>query len=161
MWKQIIDFPDYEVSTEGEVRKTDYRNSKIPLLLKNILHKTTGRYVVNLYKNQKIKQCPVHQLVANTFIPKIDGKTEIDHIDRNRINNNVSNLRWATRSENSLNRSYFSRKDNKELHHIYYTSSGTYQVQIRILSKNICNQFFKTKEEAILYRNEFIKNNPK
>ena len=46
----------------------------------------------------------VHHVVANLFIPKIKGKWIIDHIDGNKHNNHVSNLRWVTSSENSLNR---------------------------------------------------------
>ena len=161
MWKQIIDFPNYEVSTDGQVRSTNYRNSKKPKILKNSLHPTTQRYVVGLYENGKITQYPVHRLVAVTFISKIDGKDEVDHIDRNKLNNNVLNLRWVSRSENSLNRDYFCFKGNEDLHHIYNTNSGTYHVQIKRLGQKAYNKTFKTKEDAILCRDEFIKNNPK
>lgn len=45
----------------------------------------------------------VHRLIAETFIPNPENKPCIDHIDRDRLNNNVSNLRWSTIKENNLN----------------------------------------------------------
>ena len=66
--------------TEGSINNTGYR--KIGYNYKNYL---------------------VHRLVAETFIPNPENKPCIDHIDRNRLNNNVSNLRWVTVKENNLN----------------------------------------------------------
>lgn len=46
------------------------------------------------------KTYSVHQLVALVFIPKIDGKNHVNHIDGNRSNNHVSNLEWVSNQEN-------------------------------------------------------------
>ena len=51
------------------------------------------------------KRYMVHRLVAETFLQNLEGKPQVDHKDRNRSNNCVENLRWATRSENRRNRS--------------------------------------------------------
>lgn len=51
----------------------------------------------------KCKTYYVHRLVAETFIPNPENKPAIDHIDRNRDNNDVSNLRWVTIKENAYN----------------------------------------------------------
>lgn len=45
----------------------------------------------------------VHRLVAEASLPRIESKVEVDHIDRDTSNNAVSNLRWASRSENTRN----------------------------------------------------------
>ena len=47
------------------------------------------------------KRFLVHRLVAEAFLRKKYGYNEIDHIDRNKKNNKVDNLRWSNRSENN------------------------------------------------------------
>ena len=46
----------------------------------------------------------VHRLVAETFLANDNNLPEVDHIDRNRLNNHLSNLRWVSRSDNLKNR---------------------------------------------------------
>jgi len=58
---------------------------------------------VNLQRDKQRKLLRVHRLVALAFLPTVEGKAFVDHIDRDKMNNNASNLRWATASENSRN----------------------------------------------------------
>ena len=78
--------------------------------------------MVQLYKNGQNKRITVHRLVAITYIPNPNNLPEIDHIDTDRQNNNVNNLRWCTRKENcnnplSLKHSGESRRGEK--HYLY------------------------------------------
>lgn len=93
----------YEISNKGRVRSlgrwvsfgNQMRYAK-PTILKPA--KTNGRYYkVGLRQFGCVKYYLVHRLVAMAFIPNPDDLPEIDHIDENIFNNEVSNLRWADR----------------------------------------------------------------
>jgi len=58
-----------------------------------------GYYTVKLCKSGKMKNYLVHRLVAETFIPNPNNKTNVSHIDGNKRNNKVSNLEWSGTSE--------------------------------------------------------------
>ena len=64
-----------------------------------------GYLRVSILINKKQINMRVHRIVALCYIPNPDNKPEVDHIKCKEItNNNVSNLRWATDSEQSINR---------------------------------------------------------
>lgn len=62
-----------------------------------------GYLKVQLVKDYKTKNHFIHRLVATAFIPNPLNLPTIDHIDTNKVNNNVSNLKWCTRKDNSNN----------------------------------------------------------
>ena len=88
----------YYISNHGKVKRI--RNGE----KKNVkLSIDKNGYLWFYLYNVKEKKY-IHRAVAELFIPKIKGKWIVDHINGDRKNNNVSNLRWVTSSENSLNR---------------------------------------------------------
>lgn len=56
--------------------------------------------IVNLCDKGSIKTCYVHRLVAMTYLPNPDNLPEINHIDKHKDNNCLSNLEWCTRNYN-------------------------------------------------------------
>nr|DAJ23253.1 MAG TPA: homing endonuclease [Caudoviricetes sp.] len=86
----------YKVSNDGRIW-SEYLNG----YLKPYYSK--GGYMrVKVNFGERNKKFMVHRLVAMAFIPNDDvNKTQVDHIDSNRINNNVDNLRWVTPKENT------------------------------------------------------------
>ncbi len=123
-------------------------------------------YIVSLtsdkgYKRIRIngKTLRVHRLVGELFIPNPDNKSTIDHIDRIRDNNIVSNLRWATSSEQNINRKYKEhkkyRKDNILSELCIRKKNNSYE--LRISRKNIKHdKTYKTLQEAIDKRKELL-----
>lgn len=95
IWKNIKSFPNYIISSYGKIYNT---KTNILLTSRDNGH---GYLYVDLYKNSKHKRYYVHRLVANTFIPNLENKKEVNHIDGDKNNNSVSNLEWVTSSENS------------------------------------------------------------
>lgn len=68
-----------------------------------------GYEVAHLMLNGKRTAKYVHKVLAESFIPNPMGKKEIDHIDSNKTNNRIDNLRWCTRSENCRNEISYAR----------------------------------------------------
>jgi len=119
-----------------------------------------GYLHVCLYKDGKPKMLSVHQLVALAFILNSENKYTVDHIDRDITNNNVNNLRWATRKEQNENRGYFNHKDSLNHHITLDKRRGRYEVRI-VTNYKRHSKSFKTVEEAIEYRDKYILENPK
>ena len=92
-----------------------------------------------------------HRLVAEHYIPNPDNKREVDHIDRNPHNNDITNLRWVTPSENSQNKGV--SKNNKLGVKNIQKMRNVYRVRKMIDGKNYYKSF-KTLEEAIVYRED-------
>jgi hypothetical protein len=86
---------DYFVDKEGHV----YSKRKFNTLTKLKQHKTGHKGYVKVRINHKDQF--VHRLVAIAYLPNLDNKDTVNHIDGNKENNHVNNLEWCTRSENS------------------------------------------------------------
>ena len=110
-WKPVKGYEGYyEASNLGQVRSLDRyikdKNGKIRFIKGRILKfeiDKYGYYLIPLCKNGKQKMFKVHRLVAEIFILNTENKPHIDHINTNRINNRVFNLRWVTLKENNNN----------------------------------------------------------
>lgn len=102
MLKQIKDFPNYFISTDGEVySKAVFSGNPNGVLRKLKLGTNNRGYLMCvLCKNSKMFPKKIHRLVAETFIPNPDNKPEVNHKNGNKFDNNVSNLEWTTRSDN-------------------------------------------------------------
>ena len=110
-WKDIKGYEGlYQVSNLGRVKSLKFGKERI---LKTGVDRY-GYISVNLYKNNKRKLCKVHRLVAEAFIPNLENKPEVNHLDEDKTNNMVSNLEWCTRNEN-VNHGTRNKRISKKL----------------------------------------------
>ena len=133
---EIKDYEDYTISEDGKVW-SKYKNRFLKPCLDSI-----GYLYFGLSKNNKQKNFSIHRLLAIHFIPNPDNKPTVDHIDRNKTNNSLSNLRWATHLEQNENRGaigeikhkYISYRYNKKTGNKYYRiqKKGYFEKQLSI-----------------------------
>ena len=102
IWKDIKDYSNYMVSNLGRVKSLNYKNTDKEKILKPYKNRE-GYLRVELSKNGNGKQYLIHRLVAEAFIDNPNNLPQIDHINTNKTNNRVCNLRWCTQKENNNN----------------------------------------------------------
>lgn len=95
--KPIPNFPGYTVDVNGNV----YSKRLGTPLKPRISH---GYKNVGLYKNNKRCSVAVHKLVLDVFVGLCPDGMECRHLDGNKKNNNINNLKWGTRRENAADR---------------------------------------------------------
>lgn len=101
IWKDIPDYEGlYMVSNLGRVKSLK-RNTAHERIM--CLKKDKGGYLyVGLSKNGIVNYKKVHRLVAQAFIPNLENKYSVNHIDGNKQNNRLDNLEWATAKEQAF-----------------------------------------------------------
>lgn len=122
LWKVVDNWPDYEISSGGKVRRSGR------LLRPQI--SGSGYLFVTLCGLGKKKMSQVHQLVALAFCGY--GR-EVNHMDGDKHNNSAANLEWVTRSENQRHAADIGRKPSGEQSHLCTKLNAEKVRQIRAL----------------------------
>lgn len=114
-WRVIKDWPAYEVSDLGRVRRIRRGKGTQATLLKQMIGKR-GYPVVGLTMMPRRKKVVVHRLVCLAFHGEPpEGKNCVAHGDGNRTNNRADNLRWASHSDNAQDtKAHGRRPDNRK-----------------------------------------------
>jgi hypothetical protein len=131
----------YKISPEGKIISLIKSTIVDIKLTKNI----AGYLSVLLTKdNGKRNRLLIHRVLYSTFIEQIPLNMDVDHIDRNILNNKLSNLRLLTRTKNIYN----SKRMDEAKGYTYNKRNGLWIAQIKIKQKNNILGSFKTEEEA-------------
>jgi hypothetical protein len=149
IWKDVIGYEGlYQVSNLGNVKSIYYNKGKV---LK-ILLTTNGYKIINLYKDKKSMPKLIHRIMFESFYGiKSCRKFVIDHIDNNKLNNDLDNLQYISNRENS-----YKDKKSKSGHFNIYLNSGSYLVRMRVNGFKKSIGTFKTIEEAIICRDNYL-----
>ncbi len=140
--KVIEEFSNYQISNKGYVLNTNTNK-----ILKNQIG--SDNYLRVIIKQKGFR---IHRLLAIAFVPNPDKKSIVDHIDRNRLNNNIENLRWVSLSENAINRT-LSKKNKFDVTGVYFHSRlKVYRASININKKKRRLGDFEKLEDAITAR---------
>jgi len=124
-FKTIKDFDNYLISNFGNVKSVKTNRILKPAIASH------GYYNVSIRKDKKTYTKLIHKLVAETFIENPDDKQCVDHIDNNKLNNNIDNLRYATPQENIRNCKLYSTN-----------TSGIKGVHYKKANKKWCAQIY-------------------
>jgi len=152
VWKDIIGYEGlYKISSMGRV-KSSFRKGGGGILKQSL--SKNGYYTVGLRKkNQGMKSMTIHRLIGLHFIDNPNNLPVIDHINRNRTDNNLNNLRWTSYSDNCINRDVngsisIDKRTINDKTYIYY------RVFYKPLNQKRISKRFKKRSDADIYLNE-------
>jgi hypothetical protein len=142
---EIIDYEDYLIYPDGRVYSNKSKRWRKA-------HPNCDGYLqLGLSNKDGYKMFRVNRLVAIHYIPNPHNYPCVDHIDRDRLNNHLYNLRWVTCQENSSNLGMY--KTNKSGHkNISFDKSRNRWAFEKIYYGKTYRKTFKSKIDALCYK---------
>lgn len=102
VWKPIDGFPHYQVSSLGRVKSTWHKFTTKDVILKTHVINAGYEKVALCVGGHKYRQCLIHTLVAQAFLPRPVWATCVTHINNNKLDSRASNLEWLDVSQRNL-----------------------------------------------------------
>lgn len=144
VWKPVVGYKDYSISSKGRVKS--FKNNKEKILKPTL--DAHGYYLINLSVCGKVFSKYVHQLMASSFLGHIPNghKMVVDHIDNNPLNNNIENLQIISHRHNvSKNR---TNKSSKYVGVCWCKSKKRWRAKIQIDGKIVHLGYFRDEFKA-------------
>jgi len=150
----IKNFPNYEISENAVIF-----NTKTCRIISHQM-RPNGYVAVWLKNDKERKLCSLHRILIESFIENEDNLPCVDHIDRNKKNNSLENLRYCSYLDNSRNRP--RTKNNKLGKHISNSNTPYYRVTIvkegmRIYDKNFIKKKYSLSYVRSMRNNALLK----
>ena len=147
-WRTLENYPNYKISSMGRVMKDE--------ILKQPFKDNLGYSALSM-SSLTGKTCNrIHRLVAQAFIENAENKTQVDHINRDRTDNRIENLRWTTHKENASNCNVGINNTSGYKNISYYEPRKEWRVSIFRNGKTIFRKEFKDLDDALLNRAEIL-----
>jgi len=175
IWLDIQDYEGrYKVSSLGRIMSTLTNHGKPQeRVLATYIRSATCKYMyVQLWVKNTHSTVAVHRAVAMAFLPNPENKAEVNHIDGDKLNNNVCNLEWVTSSENKKhafstglhNKDKITKrmigtkwgKTSKYRNVTYDPSRSKWKGTMKHKGKMLPQKRFDTEVEAARYVNKLI-----
>ncbi len=145
---EIQNYQNYLIYPDGKVF-----SKKSNRFLKATANVRSKYHYIKL--TRKSPNMSIHRLVAQHYIPNPDNLPQVDHINRNRQDNRICNLRWVDSFTNQQN-TKLNKRNQLRLKNIHYCKRDKlYYYKKKYLGKPYTKSF-KTKTEAICYKYIFI-----
>lgn len=158
IWLPVVGYESlYEVGNKGHVRSILFKNGLTTIPRKKLMHPTDnghGYMIVSLSNGEKRVNKYVHRIVAEAFIPNPQNLPVVDHVNHDRADNSVGNLRWCTQKENvdhSVSRMRKRRSKpmtNTGERYVSRQKDGRFRVTISKKQICVCDSI----EEAVMRR---------
>lgn len=151
---------DYIISSNGLVYSIPRRGTNGGVLNYTICKHGYKRMQITTGGKRKAEY--LHRLLAESFIEKPDGYTQVNHKDCNKLNNDLDNLEWCTPQQNAQHardNGYPKVESNTKQKNIYFDKTeNKYSVIFRRNQINNRIGRFKTLEDAVIARDKFLIN---
>lgn len=145
----------YLIDSTGKIYDSKWNNREVCVWID-----TVGYYQCNLYGGKKWYK-RVHRLVAKTFIPNPNNLPQVNHIDGNKLNNDMNNLEWCTNADNTQHGYNTGLYRYKSRSHpiIVYNKNGNYLATYKSIRSMCKDLHINRKTVTMILKNEKVTNN--
>jgi len=148
IWKSVVGFSNYEVSTYGRIRNINFQNTGKTRIRKIIKPNGRGYFRLILCNNGKKHYISLHRLIAKAFIENPLNKPQVNHKDGIKTNNYYKNLEWVTHRENTDHAIATGLRSNiNEKHGMAKLNNA----KVRKIKKLLMDKKYKQKDIAIMF----------